>query len=324
MEFLRQSERPAEVRRVEFLTASPGVSSDFQWVRIEQQERSMEISRIEAHRDAGERHLEATTRNIAQVVFQLGAVPASTDGPPAAPVRIRIDGEDLAAAPDAATIRLKRTGGSWSAVGAANLAHKHPERCGPFKEAFRNNFILIYSTGGTPEENAWSEAKARYDAETFYYRGNGAPDILPDLALLPGASGWPPLDGDRNIILYGNADTNRAWPVLLGESPIEVRRSQVKIGQRTLRGDDMACLFIYPRPGSDTASVGIVSGTGMPPPLGVRLTDQLPYFISGVAYPDWIVIGSEMLEQHSQGVRAAGFFGSDWSISADSAWRDLP
>ena len=34
---------------------------------------------------------------------------------------------------------------------------------------------------------------------------------------------------DRNVILYGNAESNAAWPVLLGESPVQVRRGQVKI-----------------------------------------------------------------------------------------------
>ncbi len=46
----------------------------------------------------------------------------------------------------------------------------------------------------------------------------------------------------------------------------------------------------------------------------MRLTERLPYFVSGVAFPDLTVIGSEMLETGLAGVRAAGFFGNDWSI----------
>jgi len=49
----------------------------------------------------------------------------------------------------------------------------------------------------------------------------------------------------------------------------------------------------------------------------------LPYFLSGVEYPDVTVIGSEMLKQGSAGVHVTGFFGLDWSVDrGDFAWRD--
>ena len=57
------------------------------------------------------------------------------------------------------------------------------------------------------------------------------------------------------MIVYGHAESNAAWPALLGESPVQVRRGQVKVGPRSVTGDDLACLFIRPRPGSDVASV---------------------------------------------------------------------
>ena len=62
-----------------------------------------------------------------------------------------------------------------------------------------------------------------------------------------------------------------------------------------------------------------MAGTGGP---GGRLTAGLPYFVSGVAYPDWVVIGADMLADGVDGVRAAGFFGEDWGLSErDSASR---
>jgi hypothetical protein len=130
----------------------------------------------------------------------------------------------------------------------------------------------------------------------------------------------PAQEPDRNVILYGNADTNAAWKALLSDSPIVVRRGRVHIGRRKLTGDHLACLFIRPRPGSPQASIGVVAGTGL---AGMRLADRLPYFVSGVAYPDWIVIGSDVLQRDTLGIRAAGFFGLDWSIdNGDSAWRE--
>src|SRR5262249_7812346 len=82
---------------------------------------------------------------------------------------------------------------------------------------------------------------------------------------------------------------------------------------------DLACLFIRPRPGSERASVGVVSGTG---PIGMRLSQRVPYFLSGVGVPDWIVLGPEAMETGVGGIRGTGFFGNDWGLSNDdSAWR---
>ena len=41
-----------------------------------------------------------------------------------------------------------------------------------------------------------------------------------------------------------------------------------------------------------------------------------PYWVSGIGYPDFIVLGSEMLEGSGDGVRATGFFGNDWTLES--------
>lgn len=66
--------------------------------------------------------------------------------------------------------------------------------------------------------------------------------------------------------------------------------------------------------------VGVVSGSGM---TGFRLADRLPYFVSGVAYPDWCVFEPAVLRTGLEGVLAAGYFGSDWKLDpAQTAWRE--
>jgi hypothetical protein len=57
--------------------------------------------------------------------------------------------------------------------------------------------------------------------------------------------------------------------------------------------------------------VAVVGGTG---PKGMRLTDRLPYFVSGVGYPDLLILGPEAPLHGIKGVRLAGFFGPDWSV----------
>jgi len=46
----------------------------------------------------------------------------------------------------------------------------------------------------------------------------------------------------------------------------------------------------------------------------MRLTDRAPYFVSGTGFPDLMVWTPETLAKGPAGVRAAGFFGNDWSV----------
>ncbi len=158
-----------------------------------------------------------------------------------------------------------REGDEWTLAEHPEPALKGPARYGTFNSAFDNHALLVYGTAGNAEENAWALAKARFDAETFYYRGGGALEMIPDTRFDFNR------DPDRNVILYGNADTNTAWQQLLATSPIEVRRGHVRVGTRTETGDALAVLAVRPRPGSNIATVGIVAGTG---PAGMRLTES--------------------------------------------------
>jgi hypothetical protein len=184
--------------------------------------------------------------------------------------------------------------------------------------------MFVYGTHGSAEENAWALAKARFDAETFWYRGNGFVEVVSDTDFLHtdfvDPKDDPKKDPNRNVIVYGNSSTNSAWKPLLGDSPVQIGPGVVKIGEREVKGDNLGCMFIQPRPGSDIASVGVISGTGV---KGVRTLDRMPIFVSGIAYPDLFLVDSEMLTSGMKGVRAAGFFGNDWKAeSGEFAWRD--
>jgi hypothetical protein len=149
-------------------------------------------------------------------------------------------------------------------------------------------------------------AKARYDAETFWYRGNGSMDVVADTAFDPKA------EPDRNVVLYGHQGMNAAWKTLLGTSPVQVEAGVVMAGEREAKANDLGVLLVRPRPGSDRAVVAAVAGSGA---VGLRLTDRLPYFASGVGYPDWVVFDSK-------GIVGAGYFGNDWKLeTGESAWR---
>ena len=62
-----------------------------------------------------------------------------------------------------------------------------------------------------------------------------------------------------------------------------------------------------------------MTGTGLP---GMRVTERLPYFVSGVGYPDCLLLNAAVLTKGNSAVRAAGFFGEDWSVTGgEFAWH---
>ena len=312
--FLKERTLPvtADVQQVHFTTMSPGISSRMAWAAIEAQVKCLAPSSIQLSLDPKARRLSGTTDNVARLALDLG------------PIDVELDGQTLRgikplAGQGSNRVWLTRKGKTWSAASEPPSPRlKGPHRYGPFKEAFRNRFVLVYGTKGTATENDWAKCRSRYDAEVFWYRGNGSVDVLADTAFLDPARQAE--FQDRGVILYGHAESNAAWPVLLAKCPVQVRRGKVSVGTRTLEGDDLACLVVYPRPDSDQASVGVVAGTGM---TGLRLTERLPYFVSGVAYPDCAIFSAHRLEEGKAGLRVAGFFGVDWSIDAgEFAWRE--
>jgi hypothetical protein len=299
--------KPETMPPVDFITVNPGVSSHYRWATVEAQVRQWQPSTISLRYDAAKRRFSGRTDNVARLALDL------THVKPGEALTVDLDGqkiEKIAWPEKEPRLWLGRTEDKWALLQKPSATLKGPHRSGPFKDAFRNNFTFVYGTKGTAEENAWAYAKARFDAETWWYRGNGDVPLMSDTEFLQS------VNGNHNVILYGNADSNTAWKPLLGDGPVQVRHGEVHVGDRTESGNDLACLFVRPRPGSDVASVGVVSGTG---PAGMRLTDRLPYFVSGVAYPDWIVLGPETLTKGSAGVRGAGFFGNDWEVGSGAA-----
>jgi poly(3-hydroxybutyrate) depolymerase len=292
---------PASVRQVDFVTVNPGASSRCQWVSIEAQQRAMRPSRVSVRVDPHQRRFVGTTENVERLAIDRAPLP------PGGPVAIDIDGQKLevVAWPASGRVWLERRDGAWRATDEPSPDVKNPRRCGPFKDAFRNRMLFVYGTRGTSEENAWALAKARFDAETFWYRGNGSVEVVPDHEFDPAK------EPDCNVILYGNADTLACWGTLLGQSPVQVKRGEMRVGPHAYAGEDLASLFLRPRPNSDRACVAVIGGSGV---VGMRATDRLPVFLSGVAFPDYTVLGRDVFERGLAAVRCAGFFGNDWSF----------
>ena len=313
----------SEVRRVRFVTVNPGVSSRSHWAAIESQEKALVPSEIDLLWDPGQRRVTGSTRNVAWMALETegwgGKLTVQLDGqtltnlePSMVPASSSIPFIPGAPREWHRPLWLEKSGGQWRASVRDSAGKKNPRRNGPFKEAFRHHLVLIYGTHGTPKENAWALAKARFDSEAFWYRGNGSLAVVSDDEFT--LSAYP----DRGVVVYGHREMNSAWSLLLSNSPVQLSRGTVAVGGRTLHREDLGGLFIQPRQDSEIACVAVVAGSGIE---GMRLLNRLPYFMAGPGYPDCLVVGREFLQKGNAGIVTAGFFGNDWSVDrGDFEW----
>jgi hypothetical protein len=281
----------AEVNTVDFTTADPGLSDRGRWLRVVQQAVPRAFSRVQARRTP--RGLDVTTTNVELLEIRSEALRNGRE--------LRLDGQLLAGQPG-----LWRKGASGWAPGRLSKGEKRPEQNGPFKAAWRRRFVMVVGTTGSPQENAWAAAKARFDAEEWMYRGNGAAELVTDTDYLRGNF------RGRNVILYGNRTTNSAWGRLLGDSPVQAERGRVRVGDRDLSGD-LALLLVRPLPGDPQGLVAAVAATG---PGGGQVVHRLPVFTAGVHFPDWFVADASMFSVGLDAVRSAGFFDNRWQVPA--------
>ena len=301
---------PGTVRRVEFVTASPGVSASYRWATIDAQIKQYQPSSVSLRFEPEDRVLAGTTDNVARLRLDLTAFE------PDRPLQLDVDDSNIkdVAWPKDGVLWLNRQQKGWMVAAPPEATEKNAQRCGPFKQAFGHHVLLVYGTTGNAEENAWALSKARYDADRFYYVGNGLLEVVADSQFTPAQ--FP----ERNVVLYGNADSNAAWSVLLADSPVQVSRGVLRVGQHQLCSDSLGGIFVRPRSDSATASVGVVTGTGM---AGMRTVTNLPYFRPGVAYPDCLFVDASVWQDGVKGIRVVGFFGNDWTVeNGEFAWQD--
>lgn len=302
-----------QVDRIRFTTPGPHVSPKCYWATVVAPQKFGQLSRLDLKFDRASHTLSGTTENVARLAIQWIALCApGADGAPVSALTFTVDDAQLTDIPRPAAdwLWLERTDTGWQVAAPFGADDKTPARCGPLKEAFRSRFVMVYGTAGTPEENAWMLARARYDAETFWYRGNGSVDVIADTQ-------WQSVaETDRSVIVFGNATVNSAWRELLGDGPITLERDRwavpgsINTGKTAVGEGPVALWMIRPRPGSSMASVAAIGGTDL---RAMRATNRVPLYSSGTGYPDLLIVKPDYLETGAAAVIGTGYFGVDWS-----------
>ena len=286
-DMFRRARLPTVAEEIEWVGADPSIDSKHFWAGVQQPLAYGRPFTVRGRIRGPNNVPSITTKNVRALSLDL-------TGP------VEIDGQRV----DEHAGHFLRDDDKWSAAAVPD-GEKTASQCGPFKRAFGNRFVMVYGTGGGEAENRAMYERARHDLHVWSYRGRGVAPLVSDAAFLE--NGY----ADRNVILYGCAETNRAWSTVLPEdSPVVARRGKLTFRGKEFAGDDLAALFVQPRKDSKGAVVGVFAHTGV---LGARLGNTLLTFVSGVGYPDYIVFRKTILEDREAGVLAAGWF--------DHAWR---
>ena len=292
----RKIKSDAEMNKIDFSTASPGVSSKSHSITILQQEHPFKISNFKFERT--ENGLSIQTSNIKTLSIDLAAMEH-----PNLKAMV-IDGDSISTS-TSGIIYFENEAGSWKTSEKPDASQKSPLRSGGFKDAFRHNIVFVYATKGSKEENEWYFNRAKFDAEKFWYRANGSVEIIKDTDFK--ASDYI----DRNVIIYGNKSNNAAWKKLLKNSPVQFSENQVKIGNKTIKGEHYGAYFIYPKENHEFASIGVVTASGI---RGMHAAYANDYLENGTFYPDLLLFNDEMPKNGLSGIKGSGFFGNDWSV----------
>jgi len=299
-ELFRKTQPGKTTRDARRIVADMAVRSDdpFEWTEVEQLIEYGRPARLAAVWDAASGTATISTENV-RLLYCSPPLPGIISGPPP---KLVVDGRELVG--ETGLYVARSSTGAWHATMHTD-GEKNAGRSGPFKQAFTNRFVLVYGTAGDDAENRELLEKARYDSEVWAYRANGDANLMSDEQFLAGGF------TDRNVILYGNADTNKAWSAVFDDDcPIVAKRGVMTVNGTKHEGV-VAAAFVRPRKGSDVALAAAFADTGA---RATRLFYSFPVFASGVGIPDYVVFGPGFLHEFDGDVRAAGWFDWAWKM----------
>ncbi len=311
-DFFKSHKRLADtaVNVISFKTASPGISSEYRWLSILQQQHPLVYSEVNLVRGVKQGMIKGNSTNVQVMTLSLGDFPVGKaveiviDESPAIRYDVKSTNDRLV---------LRNDNGVWSVGTLPSLMQKGPQRYGTFKDPFSQRMVFVYGTSGNKEENRWNLAKATYDAEAWYYRGNGSVDIISDKEYsLKKYRG-------RNVIIYGNASSNDAYGLLLADCPIQVKRGEVNVGGKIWKGLDLATYFMWPQKNTETNTVAVIAGSGLE---GMAAAEANQYFAGASGFPDFMVFGSGLMKDGKSDLKCAGFYDMSWKIGSDIVLQD--
>jgi len=275
-EFLTKSLPRAVPDRIQFVTHTMRYNKAH-WIEVLGLERHYDRAEIDARRDSS--GVQMTTKNVSMLRL-------------AQPAKVQIDGQKLSAASAYA-----KENGKWQAAKAngKDLRKRHGLQ-GPIDDAFLDSFLVVNPTGTARDMSVHKLALARL--ETF--RTNWDKFLRGDLPIKDDRDITDADIANHNLILFGDASSNRLIAKLLPKTPIRWESGKIQIAGRTITGENQLLVAIYPNPSNPSRYIVLNSGHTFGD-KEFRGTNALLYPRLG----DWAVFKEDAPQQ-------VGFFDEHW------------
>jgi hypothetical protein len=304
MAFLKEQRRDPGPRHVRLRTADLGQSNRSYWATIE---RMLIVGRdAELEAWAEDSLVRVKTTNIEQFSLELLGQPFFSGR-----VQVEVDGKKVGRRSSLPSrLTFHREGEAWKpgAARASGLT-KTPAQYGPTKQVMMKPFIIIYGTQDSGLVD-FLRHSATQEAMRWWLIGNGSAEVLPDTAVTD------KLARQYNLVLLGGPNENSVTRRAQAGLPVQVRQGRMYLGGDEL-GDSLAALSVFPSPFNPERLVLVRMGTDAD---NTRLSLFWGIASSSTGIPDFVIFDQAVRRYGWAGVRAAGFFDSNWSLSPSSAY----
>ncbi len=182
---------------------------------------------------------------------------------------------------------------------------------GGIKVAYFSPFIIVYGTNTEKGIIEKYKEMARLQAMRWYRRANGYCEILPDTEITED------LMRRYNLILIGNANTNKIIQKINPFLPIKFEDGKITVGEEKFEGD-LCLTLLYRNPFYRDKLILLYS----------ELTEKsLPYsqfflpLYSGAGVPDFLIFDEKVQNYGFAGVILCGFFDQNWNLNNSLLWH---
>ncbi len=283
------------------------------WVRVERLAQHWEETRVDASIVRAENAIEATTKNVTAITFEMSAGRCPLDV--ARAVSVKLDGQKLAA-PAVKNDRswsatFRKENGQWMAsttldAPAASSLQKQHGLQGPIDDAFMDSFLMVRPTGQPLNEKvgAWTKAEMAHAVDHWRKQFRGDARVKDDTAVT---------DADiaaHNLILWGDPQSNKLLARIADKLPLSWNAAGVKAGAQSFGGSHHVPVLVFPNPLNPKKYVVLNSG------FTFREYDYLNNARQIAKLPDWAVVDirTPASARWPGAIASAGFFGERWEF----------
>jgi dienelactone hydrolase len=195
----------------------------------------------------------------------------------------------------------------WSAGSlAAGGLRKSPGLQGPIDDVWLRPFLVVKPTGTSMNSkvNAWVDFELEHlrDRWQALFRGRLPMKLDTEVTAEDIAH--------KNLILWGDPQSNLILKRLMGQLPIQWDTQKVQVGAQAFAADSHVPVLIYPNPESPTHYIVVNSGPTF------REGHDRTNSLQNPKLPDWAVIDLTSPPNDTQpgSIKASGFFDERWRL----------